>query len=178
MKRRDVDWKRYNIMLMLGLLSLPLICLYVAPAVHETAHMVSLDMMDCPAYMDMDLEGGMSATIHTNCRISPLNTSFVFLSGILSTFMIGILLLSSDIHLTRKNHLEISAFLSYIALGFFYTTSEYFFKEEGDIINALDTLGLPYSTFALKLAGIGLLSACMLYFVMNLIYTTRKEAKC
>jgi len=174
--KREVNWTHYNIALIAGILSFLAVSLIVAQYFHELSHMLVLKILGCLYYPDIKFDAiNLSANIYMQCDLDKVGLASVYLSGIFGTLLAGFILLALDWILTRKNHLELSIFFSYVALGFLYSPTLYFFKTTGDIVNTLDLLGISYTYMALKLAGMALMLSYLSYFIMNFRYIAGKE---
>ena len=174
--KREVNWTHYNIALIGGLVSFLAVSLIVAQYFHELSHMLVLKILGCLYYPDITFDAiSLSANIYMQCDLGKASLAAVYLSGIFGTLLAGFILLAIDWMLTKKNHLELSIFLSYIALGFLYSPTLYFFNTTGDIVNTLDLLGIPYTYLSLKLAGMLLMISYLSYFIMNFRYIAEKE---
>jgi len=176
-KRRTTHEHHYNAYMIAGLLSFPVVAFIISPFFHELFHIFVLKYYNCPYWADFhsSLTGGLYATVYPSCTMSNIQLAILYLAGVVGTLAIGFSLLILDWYLTKRDYLEYSIFTSFIAMGFLFSPVIYFFSEEGDLINAFNVLNISYPSYFLPLLGIGIMLSLLIYFWLNLKYTSGQE---
>lgn len=177
MTKRYIHEKHYQEYTIAGIISFNIIAAFISPFLHEMFHALILKIYNCGYWTDFHSSffTGIYATIYKTCILSKTQEAILYFSGVLGTLFIGFLILYIDWQFTKKGHLEYSVITSFIALGFLFSPTLYFFMNTGDLINGLNMLGLSKYAGFLPLIGLSISIYSIGYLIWNLKHTTELE---
>ncbi len=145
----------------------------IAPVIHEMGHILMLKYYGCKyvAHLDIVILKSFYGKIYEVCELTKVQQLSVYLGGVILTFVLGFILMVIDIVLTRKRRVNAALLSVALAMSFFLNTSVYFFQNNGDIMYALQAVGLDQNFMpVVKLTGLSILGFMLLILGISLYH--------
>ncbi len=143
-----------------------------APILHELGHIVVLYTFHCPYFSRIDIVFLRSffGKTYQNCVLSPIKQFLVYIAGITTTSLFGLIFAILDVELTKKGKLREAITCIFISIGFFMNTAVYFFEDVGDVKFALEAIGMSAYSHFIKLIGVSIILFALIIMLLNLIH--------
>jgi hypothetical protein len=163
----------YHIANVAGFALLIVMAMVIAPLLHESLHMLFLEMNNVDYSMEINFnwENGVYGRLKPLSELSISNSVIMLGMGIFGNLLLSSVLFFGSWRIKESGRLPESIFSTYLAVGFFYSPFIYFFAPGGDLINILALLDLGGFSYALPLIG------CILFIFASIhVYRHAKHA--
>jgi len=152
---------------------------FIAPLLHELAHIAVLKALGCKylARMDVVILKSFMGKIYESCTLTARNQFVVYISGVSFTLMLGLVLAGMDIVLTRKNRIDPAIFTIFFSMGFLLNTATYLIQGVGDVRYAFEVMGLfEYMDFV-RILALGAIALMFIILLISLHHDAEVEIK-
>jgi len=169
-KMRYLSEKKYHRYLKISILLYVLLVWSVVPFIHELGHVIALNAYDC-AYWQHWEHGyfkELYGTVYSTCALTPQQQIWMYASGILLTFFIGMVFLLFEIIANMKHKIEYALIFLAISYAFLMDIVNYLFFPQGDVKEILRLLNKEELVYLTPFLGFMIIITMLTYLYISL----------